>query len=1063
MKKLRRLKKGLAMLLSIAMVVGVLPGAGTVKVSAEEGEASGSEVTFTATAGTKGVSDSENYGKLIDGLYTSENGTKWCVKGFSSAYIIFESSEPVYVNGYSIVTGNDNERESGRNPKTWALYGCNDAGANSASGRNSSSWELIHSVEDDEILEDKNYTSYKYDLKNPTQTKYQYFKLEITAIHGGIVMQMSEFILDYITCEHNWVATGETVEPTCTMGGYNIEKCSVCNTTRKVSNGTPALGHDFSKSKLCTRCGIFNTIKPDGEGTAANPYQISKEEELYWFAEHVNSGNTTANAVLTGDIDFGSNKFVSIGTSSNPYGGNFDGDRHTITVNQSNSSDVAVFGRIGNCTIKNLTVTGTINTSVKFAAGIAMQVVSGCTSNIENCISDVTIASDIDGDGTHGGIIGVADGYAVINNCAFTGAMTGSSTNSCGGFIGYSRVNASITNSYIAADFSIDSTGCDTFSRNKKTLLNCYYRDLLGTVSDGATNKSAEEFAGGEVAYLLQGDQTNAVWGQTLIGDDKQAYPVLKKTGDTDNTVYQYADCAGNKAYTNDSALSGVIQGHEPSEPGVCNICGKTVYTVTVDKTGLIKADAVADKTIVTVDDTVTVTITPDDGTSFNTAPVVTVTAGTAGEVTAAGGGTYTCEITGINADTKITVTSESYNDYEVSVDKTGLTNASAVADKTKATIKDTVTVTVTPDDGTAFNTAPVVTVTAGTAGEVTAAGDGTYTCEITGINADTKITVTGKASYLEYGVSVDKAGLTNASAVADKSKATIKDTVTVTITPDVYMEFKTAPVVTVTAGTAGEVTAAGDGTYTCEITGINADTKITVTGETYYGELPKDADGVYQISTASHLYLFAKMVNSDNENFKNANAVLTADIVVNRNVLDADGKLNDGNFTSWTPIGTNDDITYVGTFDGQGHTISGLYYNTNTGYVGLFGYVESDGSVTNVGIVDSYFKGYARVGGVCGVNDGTITNCYNIGTVSGYSYVGGVCGRNNGIITNCYNIGKVSGDWDVGGVCGCNDFGTIKNCYYDNVKCSFGGIDEEDEEGKAEGRTTAQFVKYTP
>ena len=68
MKKLRRLKKGLAMLLSIAMVVGVLPGAGTVKVSAEESKTSGSEVTFTATAATKGVSDSENYGKLIDGL-----------------------------------------------------------------------------------------------------------------------------------------------------------------------------------------------------------------------------------------------------------------------------------------------------------------------------------------------------------------------------------------------------------------------------------------------------------------------------------------------------------------------------------------------------------------------------------------------------------------------------------------------------------------------------------------------------------------------------------------------------------------------------------------------------------------------------------------------------------------------------------------------------------------------------------------------------------------------------------------------------------------------------------
>ena len=210
-----------------------------------------------------------------------------------------------------------------------------------------------------------------------------------------------------------------------------------------------------------------------------------------------------------------------------------------------------------------------------------------------------------------------------------------------------------------------------------------------------------------------------------------------------------------------------------------------------------------------------------------------------------------------------------------------------------------------------------------------------------------------------------------------------------------------------------------------------------------------------YQISTAAELYWFAACVNGSTEGIqqnKSANAVLTANITVNSNLLsllqfDSEtGEVTNGeNFTSWTPIG-NRNNQYTGTFDGQGHTISGLYFNTSTEFVGLFGLVESGGSVSNVGVVDSYFKGEDLVGGVCGLNySGTITNCYNTGTVSGSrSCVGGVCGRNSApsnrtaTITNCYNTGAVSGTGhQVGGVCGSNDiygssYGTvtITNCY---------------------------------
>ena len=215
-----------------------------------------------------------------------------------------------------------------------------------------------------------------------------------------------------------------------------------------------------------------------------------------------------------------------------------------------------------------------------------------------------------------------------------------------------------------------------------------------------------------------------------------------------------------------------------------------------------------------------------------------------------------------------------------------------------------------------------------------------------------------------------------------------------------------------------------------------------------------------YQISNADELYWFAALVIGDKSvsgitiaNPKSC-AKLMNDITVNEGVLDASGNLNSGKpFIEWTPIGNS--MPYSGTFDGQGHTVSGLYLdNTETAYVGLFG--SNCGTIQNVGVVDSYFNGEDYVGGVCGMNwhDGTegimsvtISNCYNTGAVNGRRYVGGVCGYNKistgddgkqALITDCYNTGKVSGYIGVGGVCGKNypmvDDGysstSIMNCY---------------------------------
>ena len=252
--------------------------------------------------------------------------------------------------------------------------------------------------------------------------------------------------------------------------------------------------------------------------------------------------------------------------------------------------------------------------------------------------------------------------------------------------------------------------------------------------------------------------------------------------------------------------------------------------------------------------------------------------------------------------------------------------------------------------------------------------------------------------------------------------------------------------------------------------------------------------DTVYEISNAGQLYWFAGLVNGTLDGVKQntlANAVLTANITVNENLLDSlqydtEGNVSNGSdFITWTPIADcmEDHITlYSGTFDGNNKTVSGLYFNDNSTRIGLFGSSEADGNIKNVGVVDSYFKGNNFVGGVCGRNDGTITNCYNAGNltvIESSATIGGICGYNSGTVTNCYNTGTVTATGQVasvGGVCGCGtapisncynigtvtatssdadisgicgyNFGPIKNCYH--------LADTVDENG---GKTTAQFA----
>lgn len=199
-----------------------------------------------------------------------------------------------------------------------------------------------------------------------------------------------------------------------------------------------------------------------------------------------------------------------------------------------------------------------------------------------------------------------------------------------------------------------------------------------------------------------------------------------------------------------------------------------------------------------------------------------------------------------------------------------------------------------------------------------------------------------------------------------------------------------------------------------------------------------------YVIDSVDDLYWLAK---SAPMNFK---AKLTAEITINSSVLDDDGNLiSNPKLEEWKPIGTSNN-PFKGTFDGQGHTISGLYVNLKKNYVGLFGCVGKGGTVKNVTLADSYVSGANYVGGICGQNKcGTLQNCHNTGKVSGKSYVGGVCGSNarqqssdpSSTIQECYNTGKVSGRDYVGGVCGQNNRATVEKSYNTNTVSGGGRV----------------------
>ena len=909
-------------------------------------------------------------------------------------------------------------------------------------------------------------------------------------------------------------------------------------------------GHNYVNG-FCTDEGCASPYEPATEENGT--YQIANAGNLYWFAEQVNDGNANLNAALTTDIvvnegnvagcngtkDESWRDWEPIGNDSSEYSGTFDGKGHTISglyffSDSYEANIVGVVGYLKTGTIQNIGLENSYfySSNGSYIAGICGYNEGG---TIDNCYN----AGNINGQQGVGGICGRNNGVfkfasfsfiaGVIKNCYNTGNISGShskiggvcglnnftlencyntgnvtggtSASFVGGIVGNNYIdnrNSGYTfrNCYNTGTVTGKSSfgavyGSDTY----KDAQNCYYlSETEVPESDGISGKTADQFASGEVTYLLNGSKPGDanIFRQNLDnGEPTDATPVLDSAHDV---VYEGKLCTSGTGYTNDEDSTSEI--HAWDEDGFCKN-DDTHYQPAVKNAENVYEISNAGQLYWFASEV-------NGGNCVNailTKDIVVNKGDVAG-----------CEGTNTEGWREWTPISYYFDQSMGDFDGKGHTISGLYCnDKNK--------------DAGLFERAGYIRISnvgvinsyikgKENAGGITAKNDSygsirnCYSiCTVSGYDDNAKVGgICGSSSYeIENCYSVSNGGVCSANSAIIGNCYYLSDSETDDIdgtTAKTAEQFKSGEVCYLLNGGKSDETVAfyqtiGEDDYPvldsthkvvyadtdCDGSALNYTNGSDVSQSdhdwddngfcknypTHY-QKPAEVNGVYQIANAGQLYWFAAYVNTydyDNATYPNvaANAVLTADITVNEgDVAGCDGTKAEG-WRVWTPIAPNT-ATYAGKFDGHGHTISGLYFNNEEeDYVGIFGQLCDGGEIQNVGLKNSYFRGRNYIGGICGSNyktgtirncyseanvtgvvdsrsgadiggvvgknNGTVENCYNTGNVVGDKWVGGVCGYNDGTNNNCYNTGKVTGTSDVGGVCGQNDKGTLTNCYY--------------------------------
>ena len=865
--------------------------------------------------------------------------------------------------------------------------------------------------------------------------------------------------LPTLNSEHYKVYKGESQYTNDIDKHIHMYANGVCNVCNKVCI------HEKYENGICVEC---NSIEEPQ--LVDDCYEIANYGNLIWFQQYVDAGNVNINAKLTTNIVANENLLDSSGNvqgtpkynwtpigrgysnSSDSYNGVFDGIGYSISGLYSNGTEnyCGFFGKMNKGTIKNLSIVDSYFGGENCSYVGTFIGINVSNSSVENCYSNATTV----GKYYCGGIAGETKG--TVSNCLYNG-----------------KIKGTMNSNAIASD-----------RYNEGTITNCYYNENCGLSSSRATAVTDDQLSSGEVAYLLNSDQSAINWYQNVDKGEKDNAPTLSSE--------HYRVYKGDNIYTNDldkhshvynkgvCDICNKVCTHEKYEKGICIECnygveepklvdgyyeissyGNLIWFQRYVDAGNVRVNAKLITNIIAnenlLDSSGNVQGTPKynwipigrdylpydsydgifDGAGYSISGLygsnIEFYLGLFGKVhngTIKNLSIVDSYFGGNSCGQVGTFIGFGYGNIENCYSNATIVGSSycgGIAGSNGRTVSNCLY------NGkiTGESSSNAITADNGDFGKLT----NCYYNENCGLSSDRATAVTDKqlaSGEVAYLLNSDQSAIKWYQNI-DKGE---KDNAP-TLSSEHYRVYK------------------GDNIYTndidkhihiynngiCDICNkVCAHEKYEkgVCSECNYGvEEPQLVDNYYEISSYGNLIWFQRYVDAGNVR---VNAKLITNIVANENLLDSSGNVQGTPKYNWIPIGrvsSYSSNSYRGIFDGAGYSISGLYGDSTEDYCGFFGKVDN-GTIKNLSIVDSYFgeNGRYYVGTFVGFGYGNIENCYSNATIVGKQTCGGIIGQNRGTVSDCLYNGKITGNNNSNAIASdTNNIGTLINCYY-NENC---------------------------
>ncbi|MCT7406699.1 beta strand repeat-containing protein [Aliarcobacter cryaerophilus] len=782
---------------------------------------------------------------------------------------------------------------------------------------------------------------------------------------------------------------------------------------------------------------LSNTLFEDGLGTSTNPYTITNWTQL----QNINISNiliSNSYFNLVNNLDSQTSDYINLASNTanggagwKPIGdnstldnnsrfiGTFDGLRHTISdlfISRTGTNNVGLFGASANgSTIENL---GLLN--VNISAEIFTGAIAGRNYGT---ISNSYATGNISGSLEVGGLVG--RNLGIISNSYTLSDVTG--TSNIGGLVGYT-FGGTISNSYASGTVTGTSNIGGLVGNNSGIINSSFYDNEANTSTSMSDTSRGRTKA--EILALVGSPWSNAIWGITAGGTSVEGYEavllpyligVTREEDKSKSILFAGGFGTSNDAYeiTNWTQLQNI------NNLGVLNqnYYFKLLNNLDSSSTGYMG----------------------NTGDGWN--PIGNYNTLFAGTFDGLG---HTILDLYINRPSSSYVGLFGYTDSGVTIKNLGLLNAIVTGDNSVSAIAGN-------NDGRIENTYVSNSNITGnnSVGAITGNNVGTIkntyvsNSNITG-NSDVGAIVGINNGIIQNSYVTDSTitGNNNVGAIAGDNWGTIQNSYyDSSVTSNVTLNDTTL------ARTKAEILTA--------FSTLTTDWGITAGGasvEGFEGVLLPYLIGVTRDEDISTTILFAGGYGTSNDAYEITNWTQLQNInnlgVLNQNYYfkllnNLDSQTSDyTNLASstangglgWRSIGNNstfdDNSRFIGTFDGQGNTISDLYIKQLTGQsasnVGLFGYITTGATIQNIGLLNVDITGLYSVGGLLGYNNGgTIEKSYVIGIVNGTQFVGGLVGYNFlGTIKSSYFSGIVSGTHQIGGLTGRNYTASINNSY---------------------------------